>query len=467
MSKTPTQNTPARTTRSTPRLPHLHRDRHGTFYFRLTIDGKTIKRSLGTKDRGLATMKASALNWEWSMSKRSAEPSVSDIIKAFKKDGREFDAEFPDGTKFKGINTDDDMRRAKDLMLARIEAIGPIEPAYAPLRPEHRQQARRRTGKHFLAATKPYLLEEQKYGLNGTKTVDDKTSTFKAFADLIADADVGLIDKDAAKAFKAELMKGDAGAGRVNTKLGHVSDFFEWAIKNGEADENPFDGLRIGKKSELTKDVESYEPFTADELAAIFNPETYPAYATKTKPHFKWLPFLLLYTGARPNELASINLDSVLQEKGIDYFSIRGKTAKNGHSIRKVPFHKVVRESGFMDYLAKRRKDDPTGQLFPLLKPTKNGYAKNVTRRFNESYLVSLRIDNPTHRLYSFRSNFITQLSEENVNTAMIMALVGHYEQAAVDLSSPHFKNYQKGTKLITALREAMDAFNITLPMKF
>ena len=165
--------------------------------------------------------------------------------------------------------------------------------------------------------------------------------------------------------------------------------------------------------------------------------------------------------------MASINLDSVLQEKGIDYFSIRGKTAKNGHSIRKVPFHKVVRESGFMDYLAKRRKDDPTGQLFPLLKPTKNGYAKNVTRRFNESYLVSLRIDNPTHRLYSFRSNFITQLSEENVNTAMIMALVGHYEQAAVDLSSPHFKNYQKGTKLITALREAMDAFNITLPMKF
>ena len=135
MSKTPTQNTPARTTRSTPRLPHLHRDRHGTFYFRLTIDGKTIKRSLGTKDRGLATMKASALNWEWSMSKRSAEPSVSDIINAFKKDGREFDAEFPDGTKFKGINTDDDMRRAKDLMLARIEAIGPIEPVYAPCVP--------------------------------------------------------------------------------------------------------------------------------------------------------------------------------------------------------------------------------------------------------------------------------------------------------------------------------------------
>ena len=58
-------------------------------------------------------------------------------------------------------------------------------------------------------------------------------------------------------------------------------------------------------------------------------------------------------------------------------------------------------------------------------------------------------------------------MSELNVNTAMIMALVGHYEQAAVDLSSPHFKNYQKGTKLITALRDAMDTFDLQLSLTF
>ena len=43
MSKTPTQSSRASTTRGTPRLPQLHRDRHATFYFRLMIDGKTIK----------------------------------------------------------------------------------------------------------------------------------------------------------------------------------------------------------------------------------------------------------------------------------------------------------------------------------------------------------------------------------------------------------------------------------------
>lgn len=117
------------------RLPHLQRDRHGTFYFRLTVAGKTLRRSLRTKDRALATMLASRLNWEWSMTQRGKEPTVSEIVEGFKKQGRKFDAEFgPDGSaKFTGINTDDDLRRAKELMAAKMEAIGPIEPHIRPL----------------------------------------------------------------------------------------------------------------------------------------------------------------------------------------------------------------------------------------------------------------------------------------------------------------------------------------------
>lgn len=104
--------------------------------------------------------------------------------------------------------------------------------------------------------------------------------------------------------------------------------------------------------------------------------------------------------------------------------------------------------------------------LFPLLKPTKNGYVKNVSRRFNEQHLRELRIDLPTKRLYSFRHTFITRMSEANVHPAMLMALVGHYEQDAVDLSSSHFKNYQ-GAKLLTKLRDTIDKFEVKLPMVF
>ena len=449
--------------RSIRAVQHLRLNRCGVWCFRLTIDGQTRQKTLGTKDKSLATMLASKLNWEWAMTRRSTEPTVESILKAFKKDGREFDAEFPDGTKLTGIETDDDLRRAKELMLARIDAIGPVERHLAPLRPEHRAAtASKRPKKRFSKATKGYMAE--KASDNRQKTLADKQATFDAFATQFDDPDMASIDKPMAVAFKQKQLAGASAAGRVNTKIGHLSDFFAWAIGNGEADANPFDGTRISKKSKLMESVESYEPFPAEEIASIFNPATWPDYAAPSKPHFHWLPFLLAYTGARPNEIAGLRLDDIRQEQGIDYFAVRA--AKNTNSQRKIPFHRAIRESGFMAYLAQRRSDDPGGMLFPMLKPSKNGYAKNVSRRFNETYLPSLRIHDARHRLYSFRATFITRMSELNVNAAMLMALVGHYEQSAVDLSSPHFQNYQ-GAKRIAALRDTIDLLDITLPMSF
>jgi len=441
-------------------LRHLQRDRLGTYYFRLTVAGKTLRRSLGTKDHALATMLASKLNWEWAMTKRGNEPTVSEIIKAFKRGGREFDAEFPDGTKLTGINTDDDLRRAKELMLARIDAIGPIESELRPLLTAKAHARSSFKGKTFSAATKLYLVEKALD--NDTDTIADKKITYAAFVMEFGNLHMGAIDKPTAVAFKQTLMGGDAGPGRINKKIGHMSAFFDWAIDNGEAEANPFAGTRISSKSKLMEQVESYEPFTAEELAAIFNPTTWKGY--NIKPHFHWLPFLLLHTGARPEELAGIALSDVRREQGIDFFNIQ--KAKNSNSKRKVPFHKAIRQSGFMAYLAQRRADEPDGQLFPLLTPGKNGHGKNVSRRFNEMYLPSLRINDPKHRLYSFRSTFITRMSELNVNPAMLMAVVGHYEQTAVDLSSPHFKDYQ-GAKLIGALRDTIDKFDIVPAMTF
>ena len=447
-------------------VPHLHRNRCGVWCFRLTIDGRTIQRSLGTKDRALATMKASRLNWEWSMTKRANEPSIESLLRAAAEGtGRKFDAEFPDGTRITGINTDDDLRRAKDLIASRIESIGLIPPELRPLRPEYRQQsAPKRPPRPFSKAIQPYLREKAKGAQNREKTLADKKATYALFAEQFSDPDMAAIDKPMAVAFKQNQLATAAGAGRVNTKIGHLADFFEWAIGNGEAEANPFDGVRISKKSKLMEAVESYEPFTAHEIESIFNPTTYADYAIKSKPHFRWLPFLLLYTGARPNELAGLRLANIRQEQGIDYFAL--KAGKNSNSIRKVPWHRVIAESSFPAYVAERREAEPDGQLFPMLRPSKNGFAKNVARRFNESYLPALRIDDPTHRLYSFRASFITRMSELNVNTAMLMALVGHFEQEAVDLSSPHFKNYQ-GAKRIAALKDTIDLLDFALPMPF
>jgi len=442
-------------------IPHLYRDQRGTFYFRATISGKTLKRSLRTKIQELATMRASSLNWHWSVMAQPKEPSVEEILKAAQ-EGRtkKFDVEFADGTKIKGINSDDDARRAGEIIRQRGQIVWEAAPSpQNPLNP--RSNALSGHGQRFSKVIPAYKFEKGLDGFNRDKTIEDKESTFRTFVEHFGDLPLGQIDKATAVAFKNLLIAKSPSAGRLNAKIGHMSDLFAYAIGHGDAQFNPFAGLRVPKNSMA---VEHFDPFTSEDLERIFNPKTYPAYASKNKPHFHWLPFLLLYTGARPEELASVKLDQIQREHGIDFFAL--KAGKNTNSVRKIPFHKAVAQSAFMAYLAERRAQDPAGMLFPKLHPSKNGYSKNVSRRFNETYLPTIDIRSSAKRLYSFRATFITRMSELNVNTAMLMALVGHFEQEAVDLSSPHFKNYQ-GAKRVTALKDIIDLFDVVLSMAF
>lgn len=121
--------------------------------------------------------------------------------------------------------------------------------------------------------------------------------------------------------------------------------------------------------------------------------------------------------------------------------------------------HEDLLALGFEDYVDRLRAAGET-QLFPELKDGRNGHVKEAPRRFNEWYLLGcLRITAPLKRLYSFRSTFITRITEIGVHPALLMAIVGHHDRAQVDLSLPHFKNYQ-GDKLIQSLRDVADLFD-------
>ncbi len=45
------------------------------------------------------------------------------------------------------------------------------------------------------------------------------------------------------------------------------------------------------------------------------------------------------------------------------------------------------------------------------------------------------------------------------------MAVVGHYEQDGLDLSAPHFQNYQ-GDKSLSVLRKVVNSFDLLVPIK-
>ncbi|KNH08651.1 Integrase [Candidatus Burkholderia brachyanthoides] len=155
-----------------------------------------------------------------------------------------------------------------------------------------------------------------------------------------------------------------------------MRNLFGYAISNGLCEgTNPFEAAKVSSKSKLQQHKRSYKPFTAEDLATIFDPIAY--LARMDKPGYRWLPFLALYTGARLEELASLPLKNIQCESGVYFFEI--EKAKNSNSQRRIPFHRAIVESGFLPYVDALRERGAI-QLFPDFKPGANGQGKNVTR---------------------------------------------------------------------------------------
>lgn len=145
----------------------------------------------------------------------------------------------------------------------------------------------------------------------------------------------------------ADLKRG-IKANRINKRLGQVNDFFNWAIRHGHytaSDKSPVEGLFIANKDKLAAKVEHYEPFTSDELKAIFS----SAYLEDMpKPDHYWIPIVSLFTGARREEIASLKAANVKTIDGVPCFQIEG--GKTADARRVVPVHPHLNALGFMAY---------------------------------------------------------------------------------------------------------------------
>lgn len=483
------------------KLPNLYRNRLGTYYLRITIAGREIKRSLGTKEPALAKKAALAFALAkagGTVPLRATVPSPTAVDRTplaptettgnkpghstFFQDAEtcrattenedpmltiptaftKFDVLLPNGIKLFGINDDDEAQRAAIFLRETLKVAG-IEPSHymtvleeAVEATKAKQAAQAPTaGKSKLFSKVARMYLDEKRLDNGGKTLEDKQRTFGTFVELFGDLDFNGIGAEQAIAFKQRLLGQSLSIVRINSKLSHLKELFRWAVNQGlRHTGNPFESMRVSTKAKVKQQTQSYQPFTADELQAIFDPATYDDFMNK--PDYRWLPWLAVHTGARIEELASLSLNQIRTDGEIVYLDIQ--QGKNLNSVRKIPLHNNLMQSGFIDYVKDLQKQGKT-RLFPHLIAGKNGYSKNCSRRFAQ-YLDKIGIKSPQKTFHSFRSTFITRMSELNVHPAMLMAIVGHFQQAKVDLSSPHFSNYQ-GAKLLSALQDTVNTFDL------
>ena len=426
------------------KLPHVCKSRHGVWYIRCQEDGKESRISLRTKDWHRAKVLALKFNLAWAM--------------GIKK----FDVIFPSGLTVRDINTDDDLDRLGRFMeMPQVKqqlASTPLPPTQGePLKEAPALRAPSalvQRSKLFSDVVSLYVAEK---ALDNTaKTIKEKKSCFDEVVKYFGDHDINKYNAETAVSYKNRLIGDGLTPLRINKKLSFLTDLFSYAgVNHLFFEANPFQGLAISKKSKLKAKVQSYQEFSDQELKKIFESPEYKKFMNK--PDYLYLPFLSLFTGARIEELASLRTDQIKQDGQVWYIDL--ESGKNSNSIRRIPIHQKILGSGFWSYYEKT-KQSKSVQLFPHLKPGANGYSKNCSRRFGQ-YLDKIEIKDGRKVFHSFRSTFINRMTNIGIHPAVLMGIVGHYEQGKLDFSSPHFQTYQQ-TKPLEVLNDAIQKLEIS-----
>jgi integrase len=442
------------------RVPRLKQNRHGVYSIRVLwtdADGKRREslHSLGTRHATTARLLALAFNEAYerkrAMTEKPKFPNLDELV-------RKYELDMAHGV-MKASGAADHA-----LMMEALKAYKEIHGQFPPIqevmtigRPQTQAMVQRILAKSmpFSQATAAYLEEKQHD--NAPQTLVEKGRTYKDFTDIFGDLDINLYGKPELVQWKTADLKRGIKANRINKRLGQVNDFFNWAIRHGHytaSDKSPVDGLFIANKDKLAAKVEHYEPFTSDELKAIFS----KAYLEDMpKPDHYWIPIVSLFTGARREEIASLKAANVKTIDGVPCFQIEG--GKTADARRVVPIHPHLNALGFMAY-AQHVQGMGQEFLFPFTTEGANGRGKNAGRQF--ALLLDKRgIKDDRKVFHSFRHTVITRLHALNSNPAHVMQITGHRGETG---QSVHFNTYTHDVGLM-ALAETLG--KLVYPLDF
>ncbi len=216
--------------------------------------------------------------------------------------------------------------------------------------------------------------------------------------------------------------------GSVNKHLTCYGALMKWAVISGFAKSNPFQGMTLkDNKSKKKRD-----PFSAEQVTLMLSEIAKGQDGLADKDYKCWGALILLYTGARLNEVASLTVDDVKEKDGIWYFDINDegdeKSLKTEAAKRIVPVHSALIELGFMDFLQKSKVQRKSNErlLYELTYSGKTRWGRMLGRWFNDIFLPELGLKTDRLVLHSLRHTVITTLQQANVEMPKIQALVGH-----------------------------------------
>ncbi|MFC2967728.1 DUF6538 domain-containing protein [Acidimangrovimonas pyrenivorans] len=225
----------------------------------------------------------------------------------------------------------------------------------------------------------------------------------------------------------------------VNRYLSSLGAFCDWCVKNGYLDQNPVNGMALPKER-TSKTL----PFTSEQLNALFASPLFTGclsgdeWRNLAKPgnvqvrdHRHWVPLIMLFSGARPGEIAQLAVSDVRQQHGhwIMHITTEGegdKSVKTEGSMRVVPIHPELVRLGFIKY---RDEQERAGskRLFPGAQRNARGQMMaDFSREFGR-YLERIGIkEGRGLSLYSFRHGATDALRRAGYLDEQFGFILGH-----------------------------------------
>jgi integrase len=282
-----------------------------------------------------------------------------------------------------------------------------------------------------------------------SKTEGENLAVYELFKNIIGDMPIGSIEESHALTYFETLQKlppnlnkkpayagktiaeivatgdGPMAVRTINKNIERVSSLFKWATTKPKYNirYNPFSNRSLNDDKAAQR-----QPFTNDELAALFGAEEYTRREFVTEYAY-WLPLMGLLTGARLGELCQLYLVDFELIGGVHCINIRdeeeGQRVKSASARRLVPIHDKLIEVGMLRFVETLRANGHD-RLFPSLKPGRDGFASIPSKWFGRFKERCGIMEKQTKVFHSFRHTFISTLLDDDVPEGAIAPIVGH-----------------------------------------
>ncbi|MGE0098493.1 MAG: DUF6538 domain-containing protein [Hydrogenophaga sp.] len=248
-------------------------------------------------------------------------------------------------------------------------------------------------------------------------------------------------------AFAQDMRGRGLAVDTINERLSKIKAIYKIAVGRHMLAENPAQDTLGFKESSVQKRKKRRLPFDQDDLRTIFGSEVFTDHRRSSGQSGEasyWIPILMFYTGARPEEVAGLSIQDIKQDpehgwyldlidrpsgEDLDLFEEVPKghrrTLKNGHSIRRVPVAQQLIDLGLLRYVDWLRGQGHT-VLFPTLQKDWHGKLSGAFSKFFGRYLRALGVKDERKVMYSFRHTMKDLLEQARMPTKYLQRFLGH-----------------------------------------